>query len=58
MNKLIIAALCALAIAGCGGNQQKLETCMAEAAKTFYLIHEAGKRDRLEAEERCVKLYK
>jgi hypothetical protein len=31
---------------------------MAKAGTEHYFISEAGKKDRLEAEDRCVKLYK
>lgn len=56
--KTIVTLICTLALAGCGGNQQKLEECMAEAAYMNYKVHEAGKQERREAEDRCVKLYK
>lgn len=59
MNKLLTVILGALMLSGCGdGNQQKLEACMNTAAHEHYFISPDGKRERLEAEERCVKLYK
>lgn len=56
--KTIVTLICAMTLAGCSGNQQKLEECMAQAAYTNYKVHEAGKQERREAEDRCVKLYK
>lgn len=35
--KTIVTLICALALVGCGGNQQKLEECM-ETAKSAYII--------------------